>query len=137
MKVKTKQDYCPELDGPEQREDWLRSRGTKDYGPSVTVPDQSIDLKDMVARFGREAVMNATPVKGEPFFNGDEILPDLATMDPADREQLVLQNQFEIDRLKKQRRKELAAERRAVRYAEKKEAERIKGQPEDASTNIP
>jgi len=65
--------------------------------PSLTLPDNGMSLQEIVRRFAQGA-----PVPGakQPIFNGDEDLPNLRTMDLADREAFLDQVNQEIIEIK-------------------------------------
>jgi len=66
--------------------------------PDMTVPDQSMSVKQLMDRYAR-----GLPLEGErvPIYNGEEDdLPDLAHMDLADREEYINNAKEEILNIK-------------------------------------
>lgn len=67
--------------------------------PSMTIPGDTMSLRDMLDRFARGM---ALPPRPEPYYNEQQQLPNLNSMDLVDRQDY-LQNQKElVDLLRQQ-----------------------------------
>lgn len=89
------------------------SEGEKLFGPSQTVPDQSMSVTEIMRRYA-----SGLPMQGErvPIYDGDEeLIPNWDKMDLADRQQLkahLEQELYEVNqRLKKQDKPKETAEK--------------------------
>lgn len=69
----------------------------KDWGPSMTVPDQSMSVKEIMDRYSR-----GLPTAGHkvPIYEGETFMPDLKNMDLADRQTLYEAAKAELDEIK-------------------------------------
>jgi len=79
--------------------------------PSMTVPDQSMSIKELVTRYAQ-----GLPLEGErvPIYNGeDDDMPDLTHMDLADREAYMLAARQELDEIKEKLNKKAAEQKKA------------------------
>lgn len=63
--------------------------------PSMTIPDQSLTVKEIMHRFAR----GLSTTQKEGAYYGEEEMPDLRNMDLSDIEDLKLANMEEITRL--------------------------------------
>ena len=71
--------------------------------PSLTIPDQTLSVKEIMDRFVR-----GLPVEGAkiPIYEGDESdLPDLSRMDLTERHETIERIKNEVDTLKKKAQK--------------------------------
>lgn len=71
----------------------------KIVGKSMTVPDQTMSVRELLERYHR-----GLPLGGEkvPIYDGEEdYMPDLATMDLADRQAYLEETEKELSRIKK------------------------------------
>lgn len=64
--------------------------------PSLTIPDQTFTIKEILDRFARGLAFNGAKV---PVYHGEEELPDTRRMDLADIEQYKESLQLEIEGL--------------------------------------
>lgn len=65
--------------------DHTKIRGEVNTKPSLTVPDQTMSIKEILERFARGLPFQAGKV---PIYEGEEEIPDLRTMDLADIQEL-------------------------------------------------
>lgn len=70
-----------------------------DFGPSVTVPDQAMSVKEILDRFARGLPLGGVRV---PVWDGEEEVPDFRKMDLADVETFMRENKQEIEYLQKE-----------------------------------
>lgn len=62
---------------------------------SMTIPDQTMSIQEILSRYAR-----GLPIEGkEPVYHGEEYVPDIKTMDLADRQELVEQHREHVDKL--------------------------------------
>jgi hypothetical protein len=66
--------------------------GEENNSPSLTVPDDSMDIKEIVSRFVRRGQLPIEIHSRDPIYNGDDELPDFEAMDHVDREQFRMNN---------------------------------------------
>lgn len=71
-----------------------------DFGPSVTVPDQSMSVKEILDRFARGLPLDGARV---PIWDGEEETPDLRRLDLAEIEYMIRENKAEIEALEAHR----------------------------------
>lgn len=82
---------------------------TRDAGPSLTVPDETMSLREIKDRFAR-----GQSVKGnlrEPLYEGDREAIDIEDLDLADREDYILDKVAELKSIKDQQLKAEAAKK--------------------------
>lgn len=65
--------------------------------PSMTVPDQALDLKEIIRRFAAGIPLDVGKM---PVFDEDNDLPDFSKMDLADRQAYAEQFQEELNEIK-------------------------------------
>lgn len=84
-------------------------KGEVNVGPSMTVPDQTLSIQEILDRFAR-----GLPVSGgrAPIFDEEDELPDLRTLDLAERQELKERYTAELDQIK-------ANSKKPVKQAEK------------------
>lgn len=72
------------------------SGGEVNNEPSMTIPDDSMSIKEILDRYAR-----GLPLGGErvPVYNGEEYIPDLETLDLVDRAELMEMNSNRIKEL--------------------------------------
>lgn len=78
----------------------IPDQGKSIKGPSKTIPDQSMTISEIMRRFA-----SGLPVEGAKVsvYDGeDELLPDMAKMDLADRQELLEQTRDQVRRLQAQ-----------------------------------
>ena len=71
----------------------------KNYGPSLTIPDQTMSIRQILERHSR-----GLPISGwkEPIWDGEENdLPDIRTLDLAERQELAYLYQQELNNYNK------------------------------------
>lgn len=119
----------------------------KNKQPSLTVPDQSLTVKQLMDRFAK-----GLPLDGErvPYYEPEEdmtdlsFLPDPATLDLADRQQLAEQAQEQLNEIKDRvnelhrlRQKQKAAKQLEQQFPKPAEKPAEKPEPKDSdkSTN--
>lgn len=79
------------------------SEGVINTEPSMTVPDQSLSLRELLVNYTRG---NDLPInKAVPVFSEDEHYPDLRKMDLVDLQELALANASKAAKLSQQLRK--------------------------------
>lgn len=74
------------------------SEGEKNDLPSMTIPDQTMSISTILKRYAQ-----GLPVEGqkEPIFHGDEeYIPDIKTMDLADRQEYIENHLEKLNELK-------------------------------------
>lgn len=90
-------------------------------GPSQTVPDQTMSIRELIDRFARGLPLGSGQI---PLYEGDEEFnPDMKTLDLAEQQELVEQRAEELRELKikldegrkKQRERAIAEARKAMR----------------------
>lgn len=96
--------------------------------PSMTVPDQTLSMKDILRRFRQ-----GLPITGAkaPVFDDDgseEYFPDLSKMDLADRQQAIEDAQVELASLKTK----IEEEKKQKAQVKTKPAKKKKEEPEEA-----
>lgn len=72
--------------------------GEKNRLPSMTIPDQSMSVKEIMDRYTR-----GLPIDGQKvpvYTGGDDDMPDPRTLDLAERQQLAEDAQNELDAIK-------------------------------------
>lgn len=94
--------------------------------PSETIPDQSMPVTEIMRRFSLGLPINGQKV---PIYEGEEYLPDLSTMDLADRETILAENRETVRELQKKLKKE---QRETAR---KQQAESLKTSDEKNSSD--
>jgi len=83
----------------------------KSQGKSLTIPDQSTSVSEMIARFTMGLPMNGARI---PIWEGDdEVYPDLNSMDLVERDEYVMAQKDKLDRYNDQQQKRKAAEQAA------------------------
>lgn len=99
----------------------------RNYSPSMTIPDQSLSVKEILDRFAR-----GLPLEGQrvPIYDGEENdMPDITHMDLADQQTIKENYQAELEELNQnQIKKQKAAASKKPAKTEPEEAEII---PED------
>lgn len=66
--------------------------------PTLTVPDQSMTINELLKRFSSGLSYDGQKV---PIYNGDEFdMPDMAHLDLAEREEVLIKAKAEIESLK-------------------------------------
>lgn len=105
--------------------------------PSLTVPDQSLTIKQILDRYARGLPLGGSRV---PVYEPDSDLPDPRTLDLADREELALQYAAEIhdirDRLEKIKIAKGDAEAAAAEKREAEQLEKIKQKLQDEKPKL-
>lgn len=80
----------------------FKTQMERNHLPSLTIPDQSFTIKEILDRFARGLSFNGAKV---PVYNGEEEIPNVARMDLADIEDMKAAIQSEIDFKKEELRK--------------------------------
>ncbi len=83
----------------------IKSDGEKNTLPSLTVPDQSLTIRQIMERYAR-----GLPLEGQrvPIYEGedeDNYLPDPRTLDLSEREDLAAQANEELHEIKRKHKK--------------------------------
>lgn len=117
----------------------VESQGEINSKPSMTIPDQSLTIKQIVQRFA-----SGRPLGGQrvPVYEGDEVRPaglpegvDIHQLELTDRMNLLLDAKAEIDNLTKNNLEKAAAkEREQLRKSILEEIEKTK---KEITTNTP
>lgn len=109
----------------------IPTEGEKNFGPSKTVPDQSLSVGEIMRRHAR-----GLPITGErvPIYEGeDNDLPDLSRLDLAEREQIIRDSRSELDeindRIKANEQKAKETAKNSQRNESIEEAEVIEEKP--------
>jgi len=76
--------------------DYTKHKGENNISPSLTVPDATMNIREIVKRYAQGIPMNGK----EPIFEGEELLPDIKYMDLADRQGYAQAYQSELNELK-------------------------------------
>lgn len=92
--------------------------------PSLTVPDQSLSVKQILDRYARGLPLGGMKV---PVYDGEEDVPDFNKLDLAERQELLEQTKQSITNIKASLLKD-QEEKRIKRAAHKKAAEEHKQQ---------
>lgn len=81
--------------------------GEKNYSPSLTVPDQSMPISEIMSRFAR-----GLPVEGAKvtFYDEENDLPDLKNMDLAERQEYIEMAKDEIEAIKEKHKQQRSDE---------------------------
>lgn len=74
-----------------------KSEGEKNYSPSMTVPDQSMSISEIMSRYARGLPMEGVKV---PIYDEENDLPDPKTMDLAERQEYMEMAKDEISLIK-------------------------------------
>lgn len=122
------------------------TKGEDCSAPSKTVPDQTMSIREIVARFVRGMPISAG--MREPLYSDQEIdldnpPPDIMNMDFAEREQFVREAKAELEELEAKeatRKKDEAAKRQKKaldKYVEKKLSEKPAEVKTEQNTNMP
>lgn len=76
----------------------LRDTGEVNTSPSMTVPDQTMSVREIMDRYAR-----GLPVGGSrlPQYDEEDDMPDIKTLDLVERQELAYQYGQEIDMLRK------------------------------------
>lgn len=77
----------------------LPDPGEVPTGPSLTVPDQSMSIKEILQRYARG--LSTEDRERVPFYDGEEFVPDIKKLDLADIQELKEQTAEEIRRHRK------------------------------------
>lgn len=69
----------------------------KNYGPSLTIPDQTMTIRQIVDRYAK-----GLPIDGArtPIWDEEDDLPDWRTLDLVERQELAKQYEQEIQHIK-------------------------------------
>lgn len=87
MKIKT-----------QYNKDQFSRDGEKNNKPSVTIPDQSMTVKEIMSRFARGLSVTGNKV---PVYNGeDDDMPDLSRLDLVERQEVLEQVEQEVKDIK-------------------------------------
>jgi len=79
---------------------WVADRDTfgddneKEFGPSMTVPDQTLSIADILARHARGLPLTGVRVPVD--YDEDNDLPDIRTLDLAERQELAAEYSREL-----------------------------------------
>lgn len=91
--------------------------------PSMTVPDQSLSVKELMERYAK-----GLPLEGEKvsYYHGEEFVPDLKKMDLSEIDDLKAQNAENIINMQKdiQAKRKSAAEKKQRELWEKEQKEK-------------
>jgi len=108
----------------------------KNVSPSMTVPDQTMSVKEIMDRYARGLPLGGQKV---PIYEGEDFVPDLKNMDLADRQTLFEQAKEELadikERLNQKQRQKQVLTLTADEIKALKEQARPKEEPKNP-TNI-
>lgn len=113
--------------------------GEKNNKPSATVPDQTMSLRELISRYARGLPINGVKIPVYDENPEDDNLPDPATLDLAEREELALQYAEELQELKERHKLKRKAEIDAKAKADKEAADKKEAavEPVNAPAGIP
>lgn len=101
----------------------------KQTNPSLTIPNQSLTIQEIYKRYatgrplgGSRELIYDDDGTGKMVVNFDDYMPDLGTLDLADRQEVLTRAKIELDRIKK----ELDGIAKARKSASEKENEELK-----------
>lgn len=106
--------------------------------PSMTVPDQSLSIKEILDRHAR-----GLPISGNiqiPVYDEEDDMPDIRTLDLAERQEMAQKYANELIELRKTQAEEYAkkqAKRADYEARIRKLIEKEESEQDDDSTNIP
>lgn len=76
---------------------WKAQQYEENTMPSVTLPNQAMSMKEIMERFARGLPISGAKV---PLYDEENDLPDIRTLDLAERQQLSQQYEMELSRLR-------------------------------------
>lgn len=79
-----------------------RNRGESNYGPSMTIPDQTMSVAEIMQRYAR-----GLPIEGAkvPLYDEDNDMPDINRLDLAERQEMIQQAKDELADIKERHKK--------------------------------
>lgn len=119
---------------------WLNAKpslGEFNRLPSMTVPDQTMSIPDILDRYTRGLPIGGAKV---PIFDEEDDLPDIRTLDLAEREEMAESFKKEIEEIRSNDAKRKAAyaaylaEKKAKDKEDAKQPPKEPGKPGDDST---